>query len=87
MDRLDHHTHMQHMDNLRQESLRKYPEHENRQIIFKQWRAPQLSIWRVIRAWFVARRQSLSYEETYHKLMRLLHPRKAKVVQNVHETL
>ena len=83
---MNFYNHMQQVEAMRQDALQKYREREQRQIILQhRSHTRQLSLWRVLWAWFIARRQTRNYEETVEVMLRLLQPRKAKIVQNVHK--
>jgi hypothetical protein len=81
---MNFYDHLQHIEAMRRDALRKYPERELReQLRAHRRQTPQLSLWRVLWAWFVARRQTANYDETVALMLHLLHQRKTKVVQNV----
>jgi hypothetical protein len=75
---------IQQVEAMQREGLQKSREHEQYQIIVKaRSKIRQLSLWRVLWAWFAARRQTQNYEETVELMLRLLQPRKPKLVQSI----
>ena len=77
-------NHMQRVEAMQQDALRKSREQH---WITVQTRSQirQLSLWRVLWAWCNARRQTQDYAETLEVMLRLLQPRKAKVVQSIYK--
>ena len=79
-------NHIQQVEAMQQEALRKSREREQRQLILQnRSQIRQLSLWRVLWAWCIARRQTQNYEETLELMLCILHPRKSKIVQNIQE--
>jgi hypothetical protein len=79
-------NHMQQVEAMQQDVLRKSRERQHYEFIAQsRSQIRQLSLWRVLWAWFKARPQTQDYEETLEVMLRLLQPRKAKVVQSIYK--
>jgi hypothetical protein len=83
---MNFYNHIQNIEAMRRDALQKSREREQRQLILQsRSQIRQLSLWRVLWAWISARRQTQDYEETLEVMLRLLQPRKAKIVQSVYK--
>jgi hypothetical protein len=83
---MNFYNHIQNIEAMRRDALQKSREREQRQLVLQtRSQIRQLSLWRVLWAWCIARRQTQDYEETLQVMLRLLQPRKAKVVQSVYK--
>jgi hypothetical protein len=83
---MNFYNHIQNIEAMRRDTLQKSREREQRQLILQsRSQIRQLSLWRVLWVWCIARRQTQDYAETLEVMLRLLQPRKAKVVQSIYK--
>jgi hypothetical protein len=74
---MNYYQHLQQTQDKHLEGSRRYREREQREIILQKRRTKrQLSLYCVLRAWFIAYRNSEDYEEMLQIFMARLQPRK-----------